>query len=277
MIWTAFLICVTVLGFCCAILDRVIAEERMLSFRASMDAFVSKLNSVDRRGISDILHSAFAGLFDRIYGRKFLSFRRIATSVVSTTGGLFVLTLVFGYENTLWSTVLDPAVPHLLAVPLLFNYVPDFFSLQETRLVMGWARGRGPTGIVGLLILDLALTLMIFLLGVFMWFTVSWILVGDLEEGFWQECLEIVSTDFLFDPYQGLLPLLTTFVTSFFWIAFVVSFLSARIVHWVMRPFANRLLAAISASERPASTAFGLVAGLLAVCLAVLTALQSAL
>ena len=45
---------------------------------------------------------------------------------------------------------------------VVLNLVPDFFSLAETRVVLRWAKGRGPLGLAALAVLDLLLTVAIF-------------------------------------------------------------------------------------------------------------------
>jgi len=254
-------------------LDALLRTERLADWRWGMAHLWARFDTHGAAGLTADAHALFCDLFDAVYGRRALTRQRAFASILSTGLALLVLTLVLGYENTYWRYALEdtfePAFDWehflLLAVsPLVLNLVPDFFSLVETRWVLERARHRGTAGVAGMLLLDLALTLIIFALGVGFMYLVDRALIESLFQDPRQWADRTLSRYFqwLFEPAGGLIFLLSTFVTSAFWLLYVLSFALIRFLHHLL-PAVNAVYYQIGRSQRPALTASAFFNGLL--------------
>ncbi len=257
---------VTVLAVCGVLLDGVIGDEKLRVWRGRMRGFVVKMNTSGARGLSRDVNQLYLGLFDAIYGARFFSTRRVVASIISTIASLVALTLMFGYNNTIWPDILkifdpdagvsDYSASILVLLPVACNFVPDFFSLHETRFVLRWAAGRGPIVILILIVVDFVLTTAIFAIGVAAWLT---LMKGN---PFWNDWL--LNVGFWLDSKHGLLLFyLTTLVTSVFWILFSITFFGAWALHRPMRPLANFLYRAIGESSRPVAATTSMLIALI--------------
>jgi len=254
-------------------LDALLRTERLAAWRQGVARLWARLNTPGAVGLTAAAHALFCDLFDAIYGRRIFSRRRGFASILSTGLALLVLTLILGYENTYWRYALEdsfePAFDWehflLLAVsPLVLNLVPDFFSLVETRWVLARARGRKTAGVVGMLLLDLALTLIIFVLGVGLMYLVDRALIEYLfqDPNQWADRTLSHYFQWVFEPAGGLIFLLSTFVTSAFWLLYVLSFALIRLLHRLL-PAVNYLYYEVGRSQRPALAASAFLNGLL--------------
>ena len=112
----------------------------------------------------------FSGLFDRIFTEKHYSwkcfFRSCVASLLSV--GLFTI-LFYGLdpERFLHGPAYGDKIKILAVVfgcGIVFNLIPDYISLLETRYILRWmSRVHSGRKILGLMVLDLILTLGIFL------------------------------------------------------------------------------------------------------------------
>lgn len=195
-------------------LDALLRTERLADWRWGMAHLWARFDTHGAAGLTADAHALFCDLFDAVYDRRALTRQRAFASILSTGLALLVLTLVLGYENTYWRYALEdtfePAFDWehflLLAVsPLVLNLVPDFFSLVETRWVLERARHRGTAGVAGMLLLDLALTLIIFALGVGFMYLVDRALIESLFQDPRQWADRTLSRYFqwLFEPAGG--------------------------------------------------------------------------
>ena len=227
---TSVIVIVVAVAAVGAILDRQVLSNRLESWRRGVRRLWLKLNTPGASDLSQDAHKLFCGLFDLIYGKRTFTWRRVWASSASSLVALFVVTLVLGYENTVWFAVegwLDefgrPAQLALLAIVVLFasflNLIPDFFSLAETRWVLQLARGKGAGSIALLLVLDLILTTAIFVSGFLAFVLLTFAVAGD--EGELDLAAEMT---LVINPEEGLVFFLTTFVTSLFWIFFALTF-----------------------------------------------------
>jgi hypothetical protein len=101
----------------------------------------------------------FARVFDRVFGKEHLSWKCFARSSIASLAAIG-LTIVVTYPHQgAWGAVLWRSMPFtILGVALLANIVPDYFSLLETRFILG--RIKRPTSawdVLLWLIIDLAL------------------------------------------------------------------------------------------------------------------------
>ena len=108
-------------------------------------------------------------LFDRVFGRKHLSWRCFFMSVAISIGSVVVMTILFfllDHERFTHPPVYTNAVKTfvlLIGYGVIFNLIPDFLSLLETRYVLRWMSRVQSAGLVVLLMLvDLLATLAIF-------------------------------------------------------------------------------------------------------------------
>ena len=198
------------------------------------------------------------------------SLRRIAASIISTVVAIVIVIVSIGISETIvgeiWSVValirLGPysALPEAplamkssvtdMAVTLLavagglfvLNVVPDFISLWETRLVLGWAQGRSPIFLVFLVGLDIAFTSLIF------WIVPALVLILVFD---FEPRIEYLVADLRqYHSRRMLLPFfLTTFVTSALWLLFLGTFSAVRLIG-IIRPAFLRTVEALSRSRR---------------------------
>ena len=205
-------------------------------------------------------HRLFCDLFDAIYGASMWSAQRLVMSVVSTLIGLAITVIAIGPPETVFGIVgqsmgdeassKGEAVTLAVATVLLaffLNFVPDFFSLAETRFVLRLAGRVHPNWILLLVPLDLLLTTAIFMLGPLL----VLVFVGGLGG---HEILNLTLTR------SALLPFfLTTFLTSMLWILYACSVASIRwlSVHRITREIVH----AMARSNYP-TVAFSLLANI---------------
>jgi len=198
----------------------------------------------------------FLKTFDRIYGQSFLTLRRIVVSIISTYLASYIawialLTYAVGFERE----VLEHGQFFLLSATI-FNLVPDFISLQETRWVMKLNLEKKSVPLLLWIIIDIILTATIFTLVTalavsIMFDTLDYI---DAIEFLWATIISYTP----FDPLGDLqllsrIFLLTTFLTSFFWILFVTTAYCIRLMQ-ISSVFLRILLKVIIDSEKPART-----------------------
>jgi hypothetical protein len=180
----------------------------------------------------------FASVFDRVFGKKHISwrcFRRSAiVSVISVGIMSLVVTAVHGAGQGVWDILSDAPLANAIlfaAYVVLLNLLPDYVSLLETRLLIRFMSAARILIHPLFLILDAAFTTLIF--GIAVWLT-AWML-SSLTSGeplelselpsliagaatFWNDDAYAVSGIFLY----------STFVTSAWIWLFVVSGLVVR-------------------------------------------------
>ena len=250
---TALFMLVLVVVVAATLVDRLVATDSSDEWRRSSRDLMSPMEERGHTGLPAQAHYLFCRFFDRVYGKKTWSFRRVWASLVSSGLGLVVVVLVIGPSRTFLGTLfgdiasqgeLDKERTILLsfvvgALATILNLIPDFFSLAETRIVLRWARGRGPLGLFALTALDLVLTVAIFVLvpcgiwGLFLWDDVR---IGDFGR-------YIVGVG-------GLLPFfMTTFITSLGWILYVACIVAIRVL--CLHPVTRFVVHEMGRSERP--------------------------
>ncbi len=218
--------------------DRASPRSALRDYRARSRATLFRMLNHEEAVIAGSL-SVFRDFFDRIYGSRTWSRRRILASLLSTTISFFAVIIALGPQRTwvgdLWTHIMGgPGIDQLMEAPvhnllnvslivavLVFamNAIPDFFSLAETRLMLRLARGRGPVGVILLTAADLVLTTAIFAPGAGLSLLV--IVDGDLRQlaGLLGADLRLYISPSLLLPF-----LLTTYVTSAMWFLFLATF-----------------------------------------------------
>lgn len=254
--------------FVCAVLaaigsalDRYFLSERFVDWRASVRKVWVDLKGPDVLVTVRDVQRVFFELFNLIYGDRFFSWKRIWASIVSTTLALIVITTLLGWQDSFLQAIVKEIASgkYLIAIfPICFNYIPDYVSLAETRLVLRLAKDKGPLGLSLLVLADLILTTLLFLTGL----TVLLLFLGlinlpslssssdifDFISAIWE-----IFAEAILQNEEGLLVFyLTTFVTSLLWLFFVLSYISVRVLQKVTKA-AFVIIDRILAIKRPAS------------------------
>lgn len=116
------------------------------------------LRQLDPANAMERWPKTFAAIFDSVFGERHLSWQCIWRSCVASLIGVGILTLIWASiypDQEIWLTVVLGAV--------LFNLVPDYLSLLETRYVLRWMGTKPSTGrICALLAFDIVVTGVIF-------------------------------------------------------------------------------------------------------------------
>jgi hypothetical protein len=283
---TSFVALVIIIAGSGVAFDKLVLSSRLDTWRRSIGRLWIKLNTPGAKALAQDANQLYCDLFDYIYGKRAFTWRRVWASVLSSMIGLVVITLILGYENTLWPDSIRDIFEKgirwgllviLLLCPVFFNLIPDFFSLFETRLVLKWSKEQGPLGIVLLIILDLALTTTIFLVGALLIASLPLFFYPRLTAGevLW-EFYHFFILSQLFRPDGLLLFFLTTFITSFFWILFVITFGLIWVFHR-LSPLANLVYYQIGQSDRPAAALSAFLNGIIIIIYAVWRVLEWAI
>jgi hypothetical protein len=129
-------------------------DQSERSVAAEVRADVARLLMTPRlrETVSRVPH-LFRDAFDRVFGARHLSWRcfsrSCAASLLSVTAVLaFWLTTRPEARMLASDPALLGAVVWLVALTGLMNFVPDYFSLLETRFLLGKAAGRWRTGAI---------------------------------------------------------------------------------------------------------------------------------
>jgi hypothetical protein len=111
------------------------------------------------KGIRSIPHQ-FALLFDRVFGERHLSLRCFLRSTVASVVAVVIVATLLRPPR-LWSESGDPLFvwAGMALLGLMFNAIPDYLSLLETRWAVGWMRRS--KRLVAPLLVDLVVTVLI--------------------------------------------------------------------------------------------------------------------
>lgn len=224
-----------------AVFDKFIQSGRSQDWRFAAAGLWIKLNTLGSKNLSRDANNLYTILFDAVYGRRSFSKRRLIASLISTTSALVIITMALGYEDSIWvylaSDLFSSGMVSFIItilIPIAFNFVPDYFSLIETRYVLKWSRETNLFGIFGFIIVDFLLTTIIFVCGAYLFLfiqNISLIAIGGEPVFFGIEDIFgwITKKEFL------LIFFLTTFVTSLFWIIFVMTSIIIWALHKMTR------------------------------------------
>ena len=176
--------------------------------------------------------STFVALFDRVFTEKHLSWRCFRRSSVASVAAVVVITLAVAAVDpsmlddlfkiagdSPWSMVV--ALLALVFMTLVFNLLPDYLSLYETRLVLGvMAKSGGWMRTLALLVFDLAATMLItFVVGFVLMLSLLRLLLGNpvtvawVVKLFWQN-LSFSSHD----PHIGIFIYSALFTSVWVWL-----------------------------------------------------------
>ena len=154
------------------IIDRLVKSESIFQIRRQQSNSLRPLFEHNVVKLILATHSLFCDLFDAVYGQRLWSVQRLSRSIGLTTLFILFSILVIGVENTIfynWGLFENPMAfifsefgLVILAI-LSVNFIADFFSLQETRWVLGRVRGHGVFSLCIWMSIDLFLTTIIYL------------------------------------------------------------------------------------------------------------------
>ena len=230
--------------------DGYLSHPQLADWRKSSGDVWDRFASVDDRPVLHDVNKIYRTLFDKIYGRRILSRHRLLASSTSTTLAVILFTFVLGFNTTAWPIIFEEirsGYPALVVVasslPLFFNYLPDYVSLIETRFILKLAEKATTLQTFLLVLLDLLLTTLIFLGGVIFWKFFEGVLnaIGfgyvDISVALEVGAENVVG--FIMFPKDGvqfilefaLVFYLTTFVTSFLWICYVLTYGVVKVLH----------------------------------------------
>lgn len=288
---TGLFIIILFVSLAAAWLDRSLAKEDGSVILAAGSDLAAKIDDRNRSNsetvsVNELTQDAlrlFQLFFDRIYGPRMFSWRRILTSFASTVIGLAVILIAIGPSRTLFGISFEILfledsnfkneefifiLPFAVIGLFLLNIIPDFVSLAETRLILKLGENKRVGGVLILTLVDLLLTTLIFFLvpflilvllaSVLMWAFESETLI-EIINVLYNEVLllPVISLDnitlMLFSPGSLLPFFLTTFITSLFWLLFVSCFFTILIVSRIT-PVLSRFLVQVSKSDQPALT-----------------------
>lgn len=241
------------------VVDQLLTEESVRQWRASTRDLRRRMDKLDMDTAITAAHGLFCNLFDAIYGSRYWSKRRLVRSYYSSLLALGTVTLLLGWDTTVFGRVVDSVGTDEFAILMLgaclavfvLNPCADYVSLQETRWILGRDTNRSPAMLVLLGVIDLAATLAIFLVGFsIMGIPFSWIFTQDFNYAA------------LYKMREGLIFLASTFFTSALWLAYMISVLLIRIVKRNWR-LVRIVLETVGESDAPARTTAGLITVLL--------------
>lgn len=206
------------------------------------------LRNVKTADFTSTLPGTFAILFDSVFGVRHLTWYCFIRSSIASFSAFSVLFFIWAvlrpsqliaFLETLISSEGRWLIPFGLFMPLvLVNLIPDYLSLLETRILIGWM-GRGSTAsriFIGLL-LDLLATGLIAFVAIVIYLGLQrTYVVPDADYALWSSIKQVVS-DF---PNMGLilsasegkmsagLFFYSTFMTSVWLWFYVVGSLAAK-------------------------------------------------
>lgn len=191
---------------------------------------------------------AFRDIFERVFGAKHFSLRSFGMSLVSSVFFLVVMHLIWATLHPTNAALFFgegvQSFAEILILGTLLNFLPDFISLFETRLILRrMARANSTLTILALIVIDVVLTGAIFIASYTLAFYALYVLAGvfaglDLS-GHWR----FLKTGVFFDsPGWGTADeismgpyIYTTFLTSVWIWLYVLSASVAKVFRFADR------------------------------------------
>lgn len=229
------------IGFCLGVLtlfsmaDKAASPEGKVRARALLDF-----------GWKDTVTqwpSVFVEMFDSIFGKRHLTWKCFGKSCLASLIAVAIVTLSYlansaSYVNGIMKMGIE-ALAMLIVFTVLFNFVPDFISLLETRFVLRLVlRNNNRPAVISLAILvDVLITFIIFTLGVFLIFRV---LVGTEGSSLFEAFAEFSTTMLQWLLFRGDgNDTIETSMSIFLWSTF---FTSIWLWLYALATFAGKLL-----------------------------------
>lgn len=140
------------------------------AFRRWLARKLLNLKPSSSQGTTSVSWSkSFVSVFDRVFGIRMLSTDFALRSFVASLAAVAIMTLIWAGLRTdeFAAYVLEDLsiISVVIAATYIFNFLPDYISLMESRIVTGRMSGRYEViRIPLLLLLDAVVTILIFLL-----------------------------------------------------------------------------------------------------------------
>lgn len=248
-------------------MDRLFFQKGLESWREKLGELWKSISAGNLDGALSKLNVLICELFDYVYGKEHYSEKRLGRSIVSSLVGMFIFAYLFEIQDIYieFMSAVSVAAPQrdtsLFVViiilssmgPIFFNLIPDYFSLVETRIVLQYARGKGIVGVLLLILVDIVFTVVIFLIGVLIYLLfINFISLMGSHLVVGRQALTIETFQVILNSEIGKVFLLTTFMTSFFWILFVLTFFTVIVLNRYVK-FTFYLIDQLSRSEKPAT------------------------
>ena len=218
----------------------------------------------------------FIEAFDRIFGDRHLTWRCFQRSCVASMMAVSVMTIVWTVlDIDLWQSHLllnqgSPIIVMLFAA-LVFNLVPDYISLLETRWILRRVSHAGLKKLIAIVVLDVIITGGIFVCGV----GIIVILISSIDGhpmGV-SEIAEFFSDWVLLKSYLDM-PFGIFFYSTYFTSVWLYLFIAASIATKLLYSLGhtgNQVLALLKVEEKPFNSMGLLLIGLLTLAFAIYT------
>jgi hypothetical protein len=134
---------------------RTVTEAAMST--QSRDRLSSWLRQSDARTLIESIPAQFLVLFDRLFGERHLTWRCFARSAIASTLMVWIVSLLWAVRHpppSVWGAA--ELLFNMTVVAIVFNLVPDYVSLLETRYLLSRAERSGRIWM--LLLVDLLAT-----------------------------------------------------------------------------------------------------------------------
>lgn len=212
----------------------------------------------------------FIEAFDRIFGDRHLTWRCFLRSCVASIMAVFVMAIVWiVLDPNAWQQYSKSFQSHeiffgILILASLFNLVPDYISLLETRWILHRSAHVGIKKLTVLLVLDVIITGTIFAcvatLFLFLW-------------GFGiEDIIELLSAGIRFrslgDGVSGGIFFYSTYFTSVWLYLFIAASIATKLLYSLGRT-GNQVLALLKIEEKPFNSMGLLLIGLLTLAFAI--------
>ena len=250
LIWT-----IVVLFAFAVIVDQMLTERSVTRWCESTKDLRRR---IDEHGLDVAVtatHRLFCSLFDAIYGSRYWSKKRFVRSYYSSLLALGTVTLLLGWDTTIFFRLVDSVgtedfrriVVGMSVAVFVMNPCVDYFSLQETRWILGRHTNHSLAMLALLGVVDLAATSLIFLVG----FTILGTTYASLTDQHFNYA-SLLKRD------EGLVIFASTFFTSVVWLAYMISALLIRIVKRNWR-LVHMVLETVGETATPARTTAGFI------------------
>lgn len=192
----------------------------------------------------------FNKAFDRIFGYKHLSIQCFLKSSMASLIVVIVMLISwsFLYPTSLMATIIDEPdfiVTFFLLVTFL-NFIPDYISLFQTRLILKYIEHAGIRWLSVLLVLDLIITGLIFALGLGIFIILAGVNV-DIYLSILSDMIQFRSLGNR--PPVGIL-FYSTFFTSVWLYLFLAASISVKFLHSMGR-IGNWIITIIEVEKKP--------------------------
>jgi hypothetical protein len=135
-----------------------------------------RLDDYDLHSSIENTYLLFNKLFDSIYGERHFSLKCMIRSCLFSIAGVSIIkfsiinlksghSLIIGIEDPFLKELNTILFVYFFLIFIPINLVADYFSLIETRIILKFCYNKRTSDIIGLLIIDILLSLLCFFIG----------------------------------------------------------------------------------------------------------------